>query len=70
MLMLEQSIWKQLEEHQKQISLTPIKNLFSEDSQRFDFFSLEGAGLFLDYSKNRITPQAFNDLCKLAEAKD
>ncbi len=52
-------------EHLKQISL---KQLFADDPSRFQKFSLKAAGLFLDYSKNRITDLTFTHLIYFANA--
>ena len=45
-----------------------IKDLFAEDPDRAARFSLEAAGWFLDYSKNRIDAEMMKALVKLAEA--
>ncbi|MCX4026356.1 glucose-6-phosphate isomerase [Endozoicomonas sp. SM1973] len=49
------------------IDQTNLKALFAEDSKRFEQFSLKAAGLFLDYSKNLMTPETLQLLGKLAE---
>ncbi|MDP3430790.1 MAG: glucose-6-phosphate isomerase, partial [Desulfomicrobium sp.] len=47
-----------------------MRELFDRDPGRFDRFSAEGAGLFLDYSKNRITDKTMNLLFDLAREAD
>ena len=47
-----------------------IKEMFAEDPQRAERFTLEAAGWTLDYSKNRITPALMKKLYKLAEASN
>ena len=47
-----------------------IKEYFAEDPDRAAKFSLEAAGWFLDYSKNRIDAAAMKSLMKMAEAAD
>jgi len=58
--------WKALAAHYKQIQKRPLRKLFAEDAQRGQRFTLEAAGLFLDYSKNCITPQTLKLLLQLA----
>jgi len=60
--------WKALEEHVAEVA--PMRELFDRDPGRFDRFSTEGAGLFLDYSKNRITDKTMNLLFDLAREAD
>ncbi len=62
--------WKVLEEHLVQIMDRDLKKLFSEDDQRGPRFTVEGAGIFLDYSKNRITDRTVSLLLDLARACD
>ncbi|MBV8665409.1 MAG: glucose-6-phosphate isomerase [Burkholderiaceae bacterium] len=45
-----------------------LRDLFARDTQRFQQFSLEAAGLFLDYSKNILTQDTVQLLCGLARA--
>jgi len=44
--------WKQLDQHSSQLKKSNLKTLFTEDSARFQKFSIEAAGLHLDFSKN------------------
>ncbi|SFL41196.1 glucose-6-phosphate isomerase [Desulfomicrobium norvegicum] len=67
--MIDQSPpWKALVEHVAE--LKHMRELFDRDPGRFDRFSAEGAGLFLDYSKNRITDKTMNLLFDLAGEAD
>src|SRR3984957_7170118 len=59
--------WKALEAHYEQIHDTQIKQLFADDPARGERYTLEAAGIFLDYSKNRITDQTLKLLLQLAE---
>jgi glucose-6-phosphate isomerase len=67
------SAWKALEEHYRKIRSTHLRSLFADDPKRGDRMSVEDAGLFLDYSKNRITDETirlFSNLaaeCKLSQ---
>ena len=63
----QRAAWKALESHSQEINKTDLKALFAGDPGRADRFSLEAAGLFLDYSKNRITPDTMKLLLQLAE---
>jgi glucose-6-phosphate isomerase len=59
--------WKALEEHYKKIRDVHLRTLFAEDSKRGEQFAVEGAGLYLDYSKHRITNETIRLLLQLAE---
>jgi len=59
-------VWKALKKHHKQLSNRHMREMFAKDPQRFDKFSLEACGIFLDYSKNRITEKTMRLLFSLA----
>jgi glucose-6-phosphate isomerase len=63
-----QAAWQALETHHAAIAPIHLRQLFAEDPSRASRFSLEGAGLFLDYSKNRMTAETLRLLLRLAEA--
>ena len=63
-----QKAWQALETHHAAIAPIHLRQLFAEDASRASRFSLEGAGLFLDYSKNRMTAETLRLLLRLAEA--
>src|ERR1700761_9300881 len=63
----ERSAWKALGTHHEQIQGTTLKQLFADDPARGERFTLEAAGIFLDYSKNRITNDTLKLLIQLAE---
>jgi glucose-6-phosphate isomerase len=63
----QRAAWKALETHHEKIKNTPLRSLFSDDPQRADRFTIEAAGLFLDYSKNRITDETRKLLIQLAQ---
>ena len=52
---------------QKQMSATHLRDLFAQDTSRFDKYTLEAAGLFLDYSKNLVSDDVIATLMQLAE---
>ena len=62
--------WQSLEAHALEMKSRHMRTLFSEDSSRFDQFSIELPGLLLDYSKNLITSKTVNALLKLAVEAD
>ena len=59
--------WKALESHYKKVSKLHFRELFAEDPKRGERMTAEAVGLFLDYSKNRITDETLTLLLKLAE---
>jgi glucose-6-phosphate isomerase len=59
--------WKALQEHYEKIRGTHLRQLFADDPGRGERLTAEGAGLFLDYSKNRITDETVKLLVALAE---
>jgi len=62
--------WKALQNHYKQIEPLHLRNLFADDPQRASRFSMEALGIYLDYSKNRITGETIPLLLELAESSD
>src|SRR5216110_538221 len=63
----ERPAWKALEAHYQQIQGKPLKQLFADDPARGERFTVETGGIFLDYSKNRITDETLKLLIQLAE---
>ncbi|MEM8935924.1 MAG: glucose-6-phosphate isomerase [Pseudomonadota bacterium] len=60
--------WRELQEAGDAMGATRLRALFETDPGRFERYSLEAAGLFLDYSKNKITDDAVEKLLALANA--
>ena len=58
--------WAQLTEHHEEISGTHLRTLFHADPGRGERLTAEGAGLFLDYSKNRVSDTTLELLVALA----
>jgi glucose-6-phosphate isomerase len=58
--------WKSLAAHSKQIKKLHLRKLFAQDAKRGEQLTAEAAGLFLDYSKNRIIGKTLNLLLQLA----
>ncbi len=63
----ERPAWKALEQHYGEIEGKHLRELFAADDTRGERLVAEGAGLFLDYSKNRITDETIPLLIALAE---
>ena len=61
--------WQALTAHFEQIKHTHLRTLFADDPDRAERFAVEGAGIFLDYSKNRITDETRRLLLHLAEER-
>jgi glucose-6-phosphate isomerase len=64
---LKRQAWKALGDHYKRIRDQHLRQLFAEDPKRGERLTVEALGLFLDYSKNRITGETVKLLIRLAE---
>jgi glucose-6-phosphate isomerase len=58
--------WRALAEHRENLAHTSIGDLFAQDNERFQQFSLEAAGVYVDFSKNLITAGTLDLLSALA----
>src|ERR1700681_445982 len=58
--------WKALEDHYQQVRALHLRKLFADDPQRGQRLTVEAVGLYLDYSKNRITDETLELLVRLA----
>src|SRR5258708_32146873 len=63
----ERPAWKELGNHSKKIGTQHLRTLFSGDPERGLRMTAEAAGIYLDYSKNRITDETLKLLVQLAE---
>jgi len=63
----ETQAWRALQAHHAKIKDVHLRDLFAQDPGRADRFAVDGAGIFLDYSKNRITDETVKLLVALAE---
>ncbi|HTR01989.1 MAG TPA: glucose-6-phosphate isomerase [Thermoanaerobaculia bacterium] len=59
--------WRALLDHHAKVSRLHLRQLFADDPGRGERLTLEAAGLFLDYSKNRVTDETLALLLRLAE---
>jgi glucose-6-phosphate isomerase len=62
--------WRALVSHQKALSGVHLRELFAADPDRVPRYTLEAGGLFLDYSKNLVTPETMRLLVDLARVSD
>ncbi|GAB1719831.1 MAG: glucose-6-phosphate isomerase [Nitrosospira sp.] len=65
--LMEFPAWKALSSHFKAIRDKHLREFFADDARRGERFTAEAAGLYLDYSKNRITAETLRLLVQLAE---
>ncbi len=63
----EPAAWKALQAHYEKVRGLHLRNLFANDPDRGERMTVETAGIFLDYSKNRITDETVKLLVRLAE---
>jgi len=59
--------WKALQTHQSKVGERHLRTLFANDPTRGERMTAEAAGIYLDYSKNRVTDETLALLCRLAE---
>ncbi len=63
----EPKAWQDLARHYEQVRGLQLRQMFGDDPERGERFTLQAAGIFLDYSKNRITDETLKLLLQLAE---
>src|SRR3989454_6461160 len=63
----ERQAWNALAAHHQNVRELHLRKLFADDPKRGERMTAEGVGLYLDYSKNRITDETFKLLLQLAE---
>ncbi|MEY4130022.1 MAG: glucosephosphate isomerase [Actinomycetota bacterium] len=66
----QSSEWWELASHQAQIADVPLRQLFADDPARGERFALIADGMYLDYSKQRVTAETLNKLFALARRAD
>ena len=64
----ERPEWRALQQHAQQFQHRTLRELFADDPRRAERLTAEAAGLYFDYSKNRITHETIGLLLKLAQA--
>jgi glucose-6-phosphate isomerase len=68
--LIARKAWKALEDHYKKIKGEHLRTLFAKDPERGERLTAEAVGIFLDYSKNRITDDTLLLLIQLAEESE
>src|SRR5437667_8513251 len=63
----ESPAWKALQAHHQKVREFHLRNLFADDPKRGARMAIEAMGIYLDYSKNRITDETLKLLLQLAE---
>jgi glucose-6-phosphate isomerase len=63
----ERRVWKKLESHYQTLQTLHLRDLFADDPKRGERLTAEAVGVYLDYSKNRITAETLTLLFQLAE---
>jgi glucose-6-phosphate isomerase len=66
-LLRERPAWRALEAHHAEIEDAHLRDLFARDPGRGERLTAEGAGLYLDYAKHRVTDETLRLLLQLAE---
>ncbi|MEO8339190.1 MAG: glucose-6-phosphate isomerase [Nitrospirota bacterium] len=66
-VLTERRVWKSLTEHYHTIRGLHLRQLFADDPRRGERLTVGAAGIYLDYSKNRITDETIRLLVQLAE---
>ena len=61
--------WQSVEKHAQRLKAASLRKLFADDAQRAALFSLDAAGIHLDYSKHLLDRPAFDALVALARAR-
>ena len=65
----ESKAWQALVAHHQKVGKLHLRELFAQDPKRGERLTIEAAGLFLDYSKNRITDETLQLLLQLAQER-
>src|SRR5262245_56660906 len=65
-VLTQRPAWQALAAHHEQLRHVHLRELFADDPGRGERFAAEGAGLYLDYSKHRVTGETLSLLLQLA----
>src|SRR6476646_6950512 len=66
----ERPSWRALTTHHREIAGASLRELFDADPTRGERLNVEAVGLYLDYSKHRVTDETVRLLLALAEESD
>ena len=69
-LLRRRPAWALLEKHYQKLKAVHLRQLFADDRERGESLAIEAAGLYLDYSKNRITDETIRLLLQLARESE
>ena len=62
----QRTSWRNLQDHYEHLRYMRLSDLFDDDPARGERLTAEGAGIYLDYSKNRVTDETLSQLFALA----
>src|SRR5947207_8036691 len=62
--------WAALEAHSREVKKLHLRQLFAQDPKRGERFAFEAAGIYFDYSKNRVTDETLGLLLRLAHESE
>ena len=65
--LMDRPAWRGLKLHHQRVAALHLRELFADDPERGEHLTAEAAGIYLDYSKNRITDETMKLLIRLAE---
>lgn len=65
--LVERPAWAALQAHHEHVAPLHLRKLFADDPERGERLTLEAAGIYLDYSKNRVTNETVSLLVQLAD---
>src|SRR4051812_39891072 len=65
-ILTERPAWQALKTHHAQLGGVHLRQLFADDPRRGERLAVDGAGLYLDYSKHRVTDETLKLLLQLA----
>jgi glucose-6-phosphate isomerase len=68
--LVQRPAWRALAAHHEQLRGVHLRQLFADDPERGHRFTVEGAGLYLDYSKHRVVEETLRLLLQLAAESD
>jgi glucose-6-phosphate isomerase len=68
--LVQRPAWKALQTHYEEISRLHLRSLFADDRERGERMAIDAAGIYFDYSKNRVTDETIKLLVQLAEQSD
>ena len=63
----QRTAWKALEKHYSDVKELTLRKLFADDPKRGERLTAEAVGIYMDYSKNRVTDETLRLLLRLAD---